>query len=267
MQRDAHIHTPFCPHGSADTFVHYCERAIALGIRDISFTEHAPLPKSFIDTTPTQDSGMSYNQMEAYIKEVKRVQKIYANDLRVRVGLELDYIEGFEEETTAFLDNYGQELDDSILSVHFLKLPNNSYVCIDYSKEVYLDTVQQLKSSEQLYSLYYATVLKSITTSLGNWKPNRIGHLSLIHKFQHALPSLPDDRQHLLEVLSAIKSAGMEIDMNSAGLAKSFCREPYPPLAIAQLAQAQGIPLVFGSDAHVANDLHQFAEHFTEFEK
>ena len=42
MKRDAHIHSPFCPHGTKDAFELYIEKAIKNGFTDISFTEHAP---------------------------------------------------------------------------------------------------------------------------------------------------------------------------------------------------------------------------------
>lgn len=48
--------------------------------------------------------------------------------------------------------------------------------------------------------------------------------------------------------------------MNSAGLAKKYCLETYPPTTFIQYAKKQGIPLVFGSDAHCADDLHQYYE-------
>ena len=44
MKRDGHIHTPFCPHGTKDSFEEYIEKALSLGFKEISFTEHAPLP-------------------------------------------------------------------------------------------------------------------------------------------------------------------------------------------------------------------------------
>ena len=55
MKKDGHVHTPFCPHGSKDHFEEYIEKALALGFKEISFTEHAPLPEGFIDTTPTKE--------------------------------------------------------------------------------------------------------------------------------------------------------------------------------------------------------------------
>ena len=52
-------------------FQEYIEKALSLGIEEISFTEHAPLPKGFIDTTPTQDSAMSAEQVELYFDEIQ----------------------------------------------------------------------------------------------------------------------------------------------------------------------------------------------------
>lgn len=52
MKKDGHIHTPYCPHGTLDPIHLYIEKAIQNGFREISFTEHAPLPSNFIDPTP-----------------------------------------------------------------------------------------------------------------------------------------------------------------------------------------------------------------------
>ena len=43
MKTDSHVHSPFCPHGSKDSFVEYIERGIKLGLQEITFTEHAVL--------------------------------------------------------------------------------------------------------------------------------------------------------------------------------------------------------------------------------
>jgi len=43
MIADGHIHTPFCPHGTADTFEQYIEWFLEHQVDEISFTEHAPL--------------------------------------------------------------------------------------------------------------------------------------------------------------------------------------------------------------------------------
>lgn len=143
MKRDGHIHSPFCPHGTTDSFKQYIEKAISQHFTDITFTEHAPLPKSFVDPTPQQDSGMNPDDLMSYIEELQHLQQQYAQDIRIRIGLEVDYIQGFEQETRQFLDTYGRLLDDAILSVHFLKW-QDTFVCIDFSSECFIDFSKKL---------------------------------------------------------------------------------------------------------------------------
>ena len=38
--RDGHIHSPYCPHGTGDPFELYVERALEIGLEEITFTEH-----------------------------------------------------------------------------------------------------------------------------------------------------------------------------------------------------------------------------------
>ncbi|WP_019413906.1 histidinol-phosphatase HisJ [Paenisporosarcina sp. TG20] len=257
MKRDAHIHSPYCPHGTKDSFELYIEKAIQNGFTDISFTEHAPAPHGFIDSVPTQDSFLNRNSLEPYIFELQKLKKMYAKDITIKIGLEFDFIEGYEKEITQLLNDIGPTLDDSILSVHFL-LNEKSYTCIDFSSHVFLDFAEQLGSIENVYSLYYKTVQNSISAELGAFKPKRIGHPSLIHKFRYAHDTLVDDHEMIVKTLQLMKEYNYELDVNSAGLAKQYCLEPYPPQAYITLAKEMGIPLVFGSDAHRAEDLHQY---------
>lgn len=256
MKRDGHIHTPFCPHGSNDRFEQYIEKAISSGFQEISFTEHAPLPKNFLDPTPDQDSGMDWLKLENYFLILQKLKTSYAREIQINIGLEVDYISGYENETTAFLNEFGPMLDDGILSVHFLKL-GDEYTCIDFSKEVYLQFAQKIGSVEKMYDLYYETVLHSIQADLGNFKPKRIGHPTLIQKFQLAHGLTIDDSTYIKNVLWAIKNAGYELDFNSAGLSKKDCLRSYPPASYLPYIKEINLPFVFGSDAHVANDLHQ----------
>ncbi|MGI2326332.1 histidinol-phosphatase HisJ [Planococcus sp. YIM B11945] len=255
MKRDGHIHTPFCPHGTKDSLQSYIEKAIRSGFSDISFTEHAPLPASFLDPTPLKDSGMRYTEVHPYIDAIKQAKDAYKNDIRIRIGFEVDFIAGFEHETTAFLDEVGPMLDDAILSVHFLKV-GGAYHCMDYSKEVFLNLAAIAGSAAAVYDLYYETVEASIASDLGRFKPKRIGHPTLVHKFQLAHNETIDDSRQIERIFNKIQKAGYEIDLNSAGFSKPECLESYPPERFIVLANTLGIPLVFGSDAHSAKGLH-----------
>jgi histidinol-phosphatase (PHP family) len=254
--RDGHIHTPFCPHGSRDSFEQYIERAIQLGYKDISFTEHAPLPATFVDPVPAQDSAMPLSQLESYLVTLQNLKYRYKSDITIRVGLEVDFIAGYEEETARFLETIGPELDDSILSVHFLPL-DDQYVCIDYSADMFSKIIQAFGSIDRVYEAYYQVLLQSIAADLGPYKPRRIGHMTLIQKFQKQFPCSVSLKEHILSILDEIQRRRYEIDYNGAGVKKPLCQEPYPPHWVIAEAIKRNIPLIYGSDAHCAGDLHQ----------
>lgn len=256
MKKDGHIHTPFCPHGSNDSFELYIEKAIANSFEEITFTEHAPLPANFVDPTPQQDSGMAPAQLHNYFEQLQHLKEDYKGRIIINIGLEIDYIIGFEHETRQFLNEYGKYLDDAILSVHFLRYDEN-YYCIDFSQEVYLHFANLVGGIQAMYDLYYDTVRKSIQADLGTFKPKRIGHPTLIHKFQLAHSLKINDKTEIKSLFTEMRKNGYELDFNSAGLSKPLCKEPYPSLDLVEFAQAIQLPIIFGSDAHTVNDLHQ----------
>ncbi|MFX3673245.1 MAG: histidinol-phosphatase HisJ [Paenisporosarcina sp.] len=259
MKQDGHIHSPYCPHGSSDSFEQYIEKAILNQFTHITFTEHAPAPSGFKDPVPEQDSFMKEEHLESYIIDLQKIKAKYAKFINVRIGLEVDYIEGFEKQTQRLLNEIGPHLDDSILSVHFL-LFNQIYECIDYSPDTFTVFAKNVGSLETVYQFYYDTVRKSIFADLGIFKPIRIGHPTLIHKFQLISEEKIDDHDLIIRTLNDINTQKYQIDFNSAGLAKKYCLEPYPPLPYASYAKETGIPLIFGSDAHRSHDLHQYYE-------
>ena len=149
------------------------------------------------------------------------------------------------------------------MSVHFLQY-EDTYDCIDFSDEVYLSFAEKVGGIQAMYTLYYNAVKRSIDVDLGPFKPKRIGHPTLIHKFQHAHNETIDDLQQIEMLLLHMKNKGYELDLNSAGLSKPFCKEPYPPLESIRYAQSIQLPLVFGSDAHTSKDLHQHFQTINE---
>ncbi len=58
----------------------------------------------------------------------------YRDRIKINVGTEVDYLEGYEEQIKNNLEKYGKRLDDALLSVHNMKVCGE-FVCIDYSPE------------------------------------------------------------------------------------------------------------------------------------
>ncbi|WP_407269839.1 histidinol-phosphatase HisJ [Radiobacillus sp. PE A8.2] len=249
---DFHIHSNYCPHGTNDQMETYVQAAISQGLVYLTFTEHAPLPGGFEDPTPDRDSAMSLTDVESYIKEINRLKDKYNNKITIYVGFEMDYIEGFESETRAFLDQWGPLIDDAILSVHMVKAPNGEYVCVDFSEQEFARIIELFSSVDEVYASYYRTVDQAIQANLGIYKPKRIGHLTLIEKFSLKYPATQSFNAEIIKILDAMKAKELELDLNTAGFYKELCQTSYPSQTVIELAQSRNIPFVFGSDSHTA---------------
>lgn len=255
-KRDGHIHTPFCPHGSDESFDVLVEKAIAEGLEEITFTEHMtiPLPK---DPSPRNDSSMKEENIEPYIKALMEVKEKYKHKIKVNIGFEVDYIEGIEQETKTLLDKYGKYLDDAILSVHVLRYDGQYYPIGSGSAEI-VKLVDKLGGMDKVYNLYYETILKSIKADLGKYKPKRIGHPTLVRKYRTDLPNEKYDLKLLEEVVIELKEKGYSIDFNTSGLRKEKCGETYPSGVFKELILKYNVPMVLGSDAHCADQIALF---------
>lgn len=259
--KDGHIHSHYCPHGTSDSFEMYIENAIKNGYDEISFTEHFPLPDNFEDPSPEKDSTPTREAFEKYLDEATIVKEKYKDKIKINVGTEVDYLEGFEDEIKKNLDKYGEKLDDALLSVHNIKI-NNDFVCIDYSPEEFKRLIDLVGGIDKLYRRYYETVKKSIESDLGQYKPNRIGHLNLIRKFCKVYEYDYSNQEILREIMEELKENKFELDLNVSGLRKPYCGEVYVSGYLKELADEYGIKTVLGSDSHTAETIVDREEYY-----
>ena len=82
LKRDGHVHSPYCPHGSLDTFDMYIERALLNGISEITFTEHMPLTLKK-DPSPRNNSAMDEETLIKYLKAVKEIKDKYKDKIKI----------------------------------------------------------------------------------------------------------------------------------------------------------------------------------------
>lgn len=251
---DGHVHTPFCPHGSKDPIEQYIRQAIAKGLRTITFTEHAPLPDSFVDPTPEQDSAMKLEELPEYFDTLQHMRDIFRDKIEIRIGLEIDYLPGLEEETILLIEPYSSVLDEAILSQHFLYV-NDTFMSVDFSAEEFDRLVQQFGSFENTLKEYYQSLEKGLSQPWEKIRIKRIGHLDLPIKYQK---NYEWDRSHVekeeTSILNMIAARGFGLDFNTAGLRKPDCGQSYTE-AFASKAMSLNIPFTLGSDAHIADDV------------
>ncbi|HHY20793.1 MAG TPA: histidinol-phosphatase HisJ, partial [Bacilli bacterium] len=205
-------------------------------------------------------SSKEADLLDEYLSSVLQLKEKYKGKCNILVGLEVDFIEGYEEDTKRFLNQVGPHLDDSILSVHFLKDKEGRYHCLDFNEDVFAEMIDTFGTVKNIYDCYFQTVKQSIMSNLGTHKPKRIGHLTLVTKFQQAFPPTFSYDQQVEEILDLIKAGRFAVDYNSAGVVKPLCKEPYPPKRFVTICENKNIPLVYGSDAHTVKGLLQGAD-------
>lgn len=276
MKRDGHTHTEYCPHGNGDPAEKMILKAIEQGFTHYSITEHAPMPPEFFDMFPASireygvSGVMAMSDLEHYLKNMKQLQEKYKSQIKISVGFEIDFLESFNKWNTDLLNEYGAYLDDGIVSVHLICV-NNELHFVDLSPEAVKGDINQYYGSfHEFQSRYYDNVYQSIVTDLGEYKPKRIGHMSLCQKYQKAFDIQPEDfpretlKPKIMRCLTAIKQQGYELDFNTNGIRAEYCGEFYPGRWTAAAAKHMGIPLVYGSDSHSVEQVGQWYNIYQE---
>lgn len=257
---DGHTHTELCPHGSGEATEKMVQRAIQLGFQRYCITEHAPLPPAFRDQyegTPAgyTEASLREDQVADYLALANGLKTKYAGQIEISVGFEVDFLPEHVAWTRDFLNTYGPRTQESILSVHFMRGLRQHFWCVDMSTDDFAAGFGQwLKTPQRVFEQYYQTVLASVQADLGPYAPQRIGHMSLVRKYQDYFgltePLDVHNLQLVDQTLALVKQQRRQLDLNLAGLYKPYCNDFYPGEQILQRAQKLDIPLVYGSDAH-----------------
>lgn len=186
----------------------------------------------------------------------------YRNQIQIHVGLELDFSPEHVHWTKYLLKEYKGFLEETILSVHFLK-GVDGWRCVDSSPHDFEEgLIPHYQDFHAVQIAYYQTVKEAIQI----FQPSRLGHLTLCQKFQHYFKDgtliTEEIKNEVHLILDMLKQKGIALDLDTAGLYKEHCLEPYPSSWIVKKAQKLGIPLVFGSDAHAVKEVGRSYGHY-----
>lgn len=265
MKADGHTHTEYCRHGSGEATELFIQKAIELGFQSYSLTEHPPLPPDFKASLPytpvyVENIAMKESEMDSYIRDMLRLKEKYKDKIQLKVGLEVDFLPEHTGWTRGLLREYGPHLDDSLISLHFLK-GNKGYRCIDLNPEDFKEGLLNFYGSfEKVVEAYFDELERMVLADFGPYKPKRIGHFNLYRKFQyafypHGYITSQQDELKIENLLSHIKEKGYSLDYNAAGLFKPLCREPYLTVSMVKRCTQLKIPMVYGSDSHSVGDV------------
>jgi histidinol-phosphatase (PHP family) len=230
---DYHMHTKRCGHAEGE-MEEYVEVAIQRGLREMGFSDHLPLVTHRVPTLT-----MGEEELPLYVEEVLQLRKQF-HGFPIRLGIEADYVPGYEEKTQKLLEPY--PWDYIIGSVHIIG-------------QWEFDDPKRLKewdhrNVDEVYHDYFELLRKSAQCSLFDI----IAHSDLVKKFGHRASE--DMREEIEETARVFKETGTVMEINTAGLRKPV-REMYPAAWILETYRRHDLPLIISSDAHKPEEVGQ----------
>jgi histidinol-phosphatase (PHP family) len=237
LPADYHVHTPYCGHAQGK-IVEYVETAIQKGIPEIGFSDH--LGRYYLTKAQKHrywDWGMNPRHVGRYISEINDIAETYENEIRVRCGLEIDYIEG------------GEQLLESIVDLHPLDYLLGSIHCIPSLGWRHISHYVR-RDSWPVFEQYFEAVQNAIESHIFD----SIAHIDFIWRYV----KWPAGRtaQVMTLIDSAAKSAaraGTAIEINANGFLWSQLYkvdEGDPFDALLSAITRHGAAVTIGSDAH-----------------
>jgi len=242
---DYHTHHKRCGHAEGE-LEQYIQRGIEIGLDQLGLSDHMPL--LHVDpATYLPDMAMPMGELPRYVEECLQLKAKYSDIIDIRVGLEGDYIEGYEAEIAQIINAY--PWDYVIGSVHFLGVWDIS----DFRQLAGWNH----RDKYEVYQQYYDAVQKAARTGFYDY----IGHIDVIKRYGF----VPEEDVTELEkqTLDVIRKQGLAIELNASGL-RMPAKEMFPSRRMLDYCFQLGIPLTIGSDAHQPERLGQYLEQATD---
>jgi histidinol-phosphatase (PHP family) len=226
---DYHSHNRRCGHAAGE-IADYVEAAKLLGMTEFGVSDHSPtLYKDGDDNA--QGMTMAKSALPGYVAETVELKERYAGEVVVKLGLETDYVAGFEDEYRALLDAH--PFDYAIGSVHWVN-----------GVHVFHRPRWEYEDAADTYRQYYGLQVAAARSGMFDI----LAHATAAEAFGPPLGDLADELYPPL--VEAVREAGLVVEVNTAGFRKMGGEDPFPNRALLRLLADARVPLTFGSDSH-----------------
>jgi histidinol-phosphatase (PHP family) len=216
----------------------YVERADERGIDELGFSEHVyRFREALAVWLHPFWVEQAVDRLDDYVEFLLAMR---AAGYPVKVGLELDYVPGREEELAAIVE--GRPFDYVIGSVHFIADRAVDHEGYDAWRE---------SSPEEVWREYFESVGQAAASGLFDV----LAHLDLVKVWGTGRPAPPGPLANYYEpAMQAIRAADVSVELSTAGLRKPVA-ELYPSPELLRMCLEAGRPVTLSSDAHVPEQL------------
>ena len=242
------LHTHSIYSDGKSTPVEMIEEAIKQKLTMIGFSEHSPLPF---------ENNFSLKAAWDYVEDVKEHAVTFADEIKIKCGLEADYIPAVTQPFAETRKYYG--LDYVIGGVHLVgKSANPDEIWfIDGPKyEVYDEGLQKFFDCDirRAVKAFYQQTNEMIE----NEQFDIIAHFDKIKMHNRNRYFTEDEKWYrdlAFETLGLIAEKGLIMEINTRGIYKKRCPDLYPSPWLIKEARKKNIPVMISSDAHHCSEL------------
>ncbi|HEX2958839.1 MAG TPA: histidinol-phosphatase [Chitinispirillaceae bacterium] len=236
MTSDFHIHTTYCGHATGST-LQYIENAIAKGLKEIGFADH--LGRYYLTSTQKRrywDWGMNDHHIGRYFDEISALSSTFDDAITIKVGLEVDFIEGAEDLFKPLVNGY--EFDFFLGSIH----------CLPRFGWKHLSEYRS-SDAKKVYDEYFRLLRLAITSHLFH----SIAHPDFIFRY---IPVPKELNEYVINELKLTVQTARDhripLEINANSFLWSAMNQPgFDPFLIMLDLIAESAPLItIGSDAH-----------------
>jgi histidinol-phosphatase (PHP family) len=207
----------------------YLEAAAARGVSELGFSEHVYRFREALAIWrhPFWEE-CAQDSLDEYVEFLDGTDG-------VRLGLEVDWIAGREEEVARLID--GRPWDFVIGSVHFI-----ADRAVDHDGY----DIWEASSPDEVWSAYFRALGDAAASGLFDI----LAHPDLVKVWGRGRPAPPRPARDYYELaMPAIAAADVAIEVSTAGLRKPV-GQIYPARELLEMCVAAGKPIALSSDAH-----------------
>ena len=227
MYASYHNHTPLCRHATGSPR-EYVEEAIHGGFSVLGFSDHTPY---FYDGDyyPT-GVKMRPEEMDTYVDTILALKKEYASDIRIHLGLEIEYYPKYFGRLMEFLSQYPFEY--FLLGQHNLGNEIREDGTQDYS-------AFRKTNDERQLARYVDQCIEGLETGYFDC----FAHPDVIH----FIGDTALFEKHMRRLARRSKELDIPLEINLQGLIEG---RHYPNMDFWPIAGEIGNEVIFGADAH-----------------
>jgi len=238
VTKDFHIHERHSCDARGASVESYCRVAEEKGIDEIGFATH------LIITGPDVKYSIAPEQIPEYFKEIETAQS--TTNVKLRIGLEVDYFPEEERRIASILDNY--PFDFILGSLHSVQGHN-----IGSKKGI--TAFLAGRRIEEALDIYYDCWRKAVESGLFDV----MAHPDYFRRHFDTVRATPlafeEYGSSVFEAFESLKSCRVGVEVNSSGYRHGI-GDCYPTLGFLKAVKDVGVETVtIGSDSHSVEQL------------